>query len=109
MDMIRCSNKKGLPNAVVMLRQLLHWVSYKTYNNTNSAKDFEVLVGGQSLTIPETLAVNANNTTTVIITLTTAIDGATFFKGITLKALTSLDVVDDASNILIVPNITITQ
>ena len=73
------------------------------------ANDFEVLFGGVSLATPETVSVGAVATTTKTITIPD-VTAAQLSAGISLKGLTTLDVVDAAGNKLTVPtNIIVTQ
>lgn len=69
-----------------------------------TAKDFELLVGGQSFGTPQTydsaLTTTAANTAKVTITDVTADSIA---KGLSLKGLSTIDVKDEAGNVLSVP------
>jgi hypothetical protein len=70
--------------------------------------DFEVLIGGKAQATPEEVDVTVTNGVSTI--TITAIDAAKLASGISLKALTGLDIVDGAGNKLSVPaNITVTQ
>jgi S-layer homology domain len=73
--------------------------------------DFEVLIGGKSQATPEPVdaAVGATPTNTVVVTIGT-IDATELAQGISLKALSTLDIVDGKGNKLSVPaNITVTN
>lgn len=70
-----------------------------------SAEDFEVLIGGKSQTVAEKVdsAVTVAPVTTVKVTIN-PIDAEELAKGISLKAVDTLDVVDAAGNKLSVPS-----
>lgn len=76
-----------------------------------SNKDFEVLIGGQSQAVAEEVdsALTTTPANTVVVTVAT-IDATKLSKGISLKGLTSLDIVDAAGNKLSMPaNIVVSQ
>lgn len=73
--------------------------------------DFEVLIGGQSQATAENVdaLIGATATNTVTITIS-PIDATKLAKGISLKALTTLDITDGVGNKLSVPsNITVSN
>ena len=75
----------------------------------STANDFEVLIGGLSQGTPENITATVSSANTVTVTVAT-IDATELSKGISLKALSTLDIADAAGNKLSVPaNITVTQ
>ncbi|MBH0328232.1 hypothetical protein ABH14_00165 [Brevibacillus brevis] len=77
----------------------------------DSAKDFEVLIEGKSQGTVETVSIGIGSTavTTVKVAIA-AVDKDKIAKGISLKALDTIDVKDAAGNALSVPaNIVVTQ
>ncbi|MCA1033469.1 S-layer homology domain-containing protein [Bacillus infantis] len=79
--------------------------------NGATAADFEVLVGGQSQSTEEKVNVAVGSTLTNTATATiSAVDATKLSKGLSLKALSTLDIYDAAGNKLSVPtNITVAQ
>lgn len=77
----------------------------------DTAKDFEVLIEGKSQGTVETVTTGIGSTavTTVKVAIT-AVDAEKIAKGISLKALDTIDVKDAAGNALSVPaNVVVTQ
>lgn len=75
----------------------------------STANDFEVLIGGASQSPAENISVAVTSANTIVVTIAT-IDATELSKGVSLKALSTLDIVDGAGNKVSVPNnIAITQ
>lgn len=70
-----------------------------------TANDFELLVDGKSIATPVLLdsALTDKGATTVTITLSTPVTATQIASGLSLKAVSTLDVVDAAGNLLSVP------
>ncbi|MBV4419619.1 cell wall-binding repeat-containing protein [Clostridium tyrobutyricum] len=76
----------------------------------STADDFEVLVGGASLSTPETVDTGIVTSKTTVLVTIPAVTTDQLSKGISLKALNTLDIKDADGNKLSVPsNITVTQ
>ena len=80
-------------------------------NPTNAIVDFDLYIGGEKDARTVTTAVQASATNNVLeLTLGTALTAEEVTKGITLKAASTLDIVDAVGNKVSAPNaITITQ
>lgn len=75
-----------------------------------AAFDFEVLVGGKSQATAEQVNLNASAAATSAPLVIAPVDADKLAKGITLKALDTLDIKDTAGNKLSVPaNIVVTH
>lgn len=75
-----------------------------------AANDFEVLVGGVSQATVENVSLTSGTPSTTHTLTINTVDAAELAKGITLKPLSTLDIVDAVGNKLSVPsNITVTQ
>lgn len=76
----------------------------------STAKDFEVLIGGKSQGSVEEVSAGSGSANTTVVMTIAGIDATELAQGISLKGLTSLDIVDAAGNKLSVPaNITVSN
>ncbi|MBP2242358.1 hypothetical protein J2Z40_002932 [Cytobacillus eiseniae] len=76
----------------------------------SSANDFEVLIGGKSQGIIEEVSAGIGSANTTVVVTITGIDATELAQGISLKGLSTLDIVDAAGNKLSVPaNITVSH
>ncbi|WP_313801750.1 hypothetical protein [Cytobacillus sp.] len=69
----------------------------------STAKDFEVLIGGKSQGIVEELSAGIGSANTTVVMNISGIDATELAQGISLKGLSTLDIVDAAGNKLSVP------